>query len=207
MTDARLPGRTKPEATSRGSFGGISGGSSSRTSSRGPISADNEPTPSALRAARRRWASGVAVATTVEIDGGITSFRGATISSFLTLSLNPPLVGFSVEKGSRIGQSAIAAGIFAISILDRTHEFQSDRFSGYGPQPDGKFTGIAHLIASSGAPVLTDALAWFDCHVTDILETGDHQLIIGEVLAVGIGPDTDDPLLNYEAAYRRIEGA
>jgi len=101
----------------------------------------------------------------------------------------------------------ITSGIFAVSILDRAHEFQSDRFSGYGPQPDEKFTGITHMIAASGAPVLSNALAWFDCHVTEVLETGDHQLIIGEVMAIGTGPDTDDPLLNYEAAYRRIEGA
>ncbi len=207
MTDARLPGRAKPEGTSRGSFGGISGGSSSRSAGHGASSSDNAPTPAAVRAARRRWASGVAVATTIELDGDAETFRGATISSFMSLSLEPPLVGISLEKGSRFGQSVITSRKFAVSILDRAHEFQSDRFSGYGPQPDGKFTGISHMIAASGAPVLRDALAWFDCLVTDILETGDHQLFIGTVVAVGIGPDTDDPLLNYEAAYRRIEGA
>jgi flavin reductase (DIM6/NTAB) family NADH-FMN oxidoreductase RutF len=92
-------------------------------------------------------------------------------------------------------------------VLDRAHEFQSDRFSGYGPQPDGAFTGIAHDISVTGAPVLKGALAWFDCRVTQIIETGDHLLVIGETLAIGVGPDTDDPLLNYEGAYRRIEGA
>lgn len=207
MTDARLPGRHRPPESPSGSFGGITTGASSRAMARVVDGADTEPTPSAMRAARRRWATGVGVLTTFEDDGTIRSLRGATVSSFAVLSLTPPIVIIALEIGTRMAGFIPAAGAFAVSILDRAHEFQSDRFSGYGPQPDGAFTGIVHDLAVTGCPVLRDALAWFDCRVTSIQETGDHVLVFGEVVAVGVGPDTDDPLLNYEGAYRRIEGA
>lgn len=160
-----------------------------------------------MRAARRRWASGVAVLTTIERYEGESAFRGATISAFTVLSLDPPLVAVGLERDGRMARLVPEAHVFAVSILDRAHEFQSDRFSGYGPQPDARFTGIQHEIAVTGSPVLAGALAWFDCQVTDVLETGDHVLVMGRAEAVGIGPDSDDPLINYEGAYRRIEGA
>jgi flavin reductase (DIM6/NTAB) family NADH-FMN oxidoreductase RutF len=160
-----------------------------------------------MRAARRRWASGVGVITTAIVEGDITSFRGSTVSAFLVVSLDPPMVLVSLEQGSRMSSLVPTTGNFAISILDRAHEFLSDRFSGYGPQPDERFTGLTHVTAETGAPLLDSALAWFDCEVDRVLETGDHVTILGRVVAVGVGEDTDDPLLSYEGAYRRIEGA
>src|SRR5690349_21771541 len=140
MTDARLHRRAVDPPSPSGSFGGISGGASSRAAARTKASQESDPTPAAMRAARRRWASGVAVATTVE--GAAKS--GATISSFLPLSLEPPLVAISLESQSRMALRLPQTGIIAVSVLDRAHEFQSDRFSGYGPQPDPDFTGIRY---------------------------------------------------------------
>ena len=207
MTDARLPGRNRPATAPSGSFGGISTGAASRGPSRLPADSGNDPTATTMRAARRRWTTGVSVVTTVDREGEASSYRGATVSAFTVLSLEPPLVLIALETGSRIAHAVPSAGVFAVSVLDREHEFLSDRFSGYGPQPDGRFTGLAHDIGRSGCPILADALAWFDCSVDHVLETGDHLSIVGKVKAVGIGIDTDDPLINYEGAYRRIEGA
>lgn len=207
MTDSRVPGRNKAPATPSGSFGGITSGASARSASRAHVVAGMEPTPPAMRSARRRWTTGVAVLTSKEQNDGEVSFRGATVSSFCVLSLEPPLVAVALETESRMARLVPDAGAFAISILDRAHEFQSDRFSGYGPQPDPRFTGIQHDVAVSGSPVLRDALAWFDCRVTSVQEVGDHLLIVGQAEAIGIGPDSDDPLISYEGAYRRIEGA
>jgi flavin reductase (DIM6/NTAB) family NADH-FMN oxidoreductase RutF len=145
--------------------------------------------------------------TTLDREGAEPAFRGATMSSFQPMSLEPPLVSLVLERGGRIEHWITGSGVFAVSILDRAHEFQSDRFSGYGPLPDARFTGIAHDVAVTGSPVLHGALAWFDCEVADTVETGDHVLVIGAVRAAGLGPDTDDPLLNYEGGYRRLEGA
>lgn len=207
MTDSRLPGRNKAPVSPSGSFGGITTGAASRSIARAPGISNSEPAPGAMRAARRRWTTGVGILTTVESDGVSTSLHGATVSSFGVVSLEPPIVVVALENGSRMARLVPGAGMFALSILDRAHEFQSDRFSGYGPQPDGGFTGIGHELAVTGCPVLRDALAWFDCEVSGTQQLGDHLLVIGNVVGVGIGPDTDDPLVSYEGAYRRIEGA
>lgn len=207
MTDSRVPGRSRRPAAPSGSFGGITSGASARSVSRPHVVAGMAADASAMRAARRRWTTGVGVLTSIERTGDERAFRGATISSFSVLSLEPPLIAVALEEGSRMARLVPEAGVFAVSILDRAHEFQSDRFSGYGPQPDARFTGIQHDIAASGCPVLRDALAWFDCHVTGVHPAGDHLLIVGQADAVGIGVDTDDPLISYEGAYRRIEGA
>jgi flavin reductase (DIM6/NTAB) family NADH-FMN oxidoreductase RutF len=164
-------------------------------------------TAEAMRAARRRWATGVAVVTTVAIEGEERRFRGVTVSAFVPLSLEPPLVLVGLDSGGSMATLTPAAGVFAVSILGRAHESQADRFSGYGPLPDGRFTGIAYELAETGCPVLRDALAWFDCRLLSAQAAGDHLLVIGEAVAIGLGADTDDPLLNYEGAYRRIEGA
>lgn len=204
MTDSRLPGRSRPVPASSGSFGGISSGASARGGGRRTGTAGS-PTAEVMRSARRRWATGVGVLTTLALPGN--AMQGTTVSSIAVLSLAPPLVSVSLEEGSRMVIAMQDSGIFAISILDRAHEFQSDRFSGYGPRPDAAFTGIPHQIVETGCPVLLGALAWFDCQVEQVIPTGDHVLIIGRALAVGIGEDSDDPLLSYEGAYRRIEGA
>jgi flavin reductase (DIM6/NTAB) family NADH-FMN oxidoreductase RutF len=209
MTDSRVPGRNRPHSEPSGSFGGISSGASARSTRRSIVAGDFAPTADAVRAGRRRWATGVAVATTLEGGGGDEAprYRGATMSSIQMLSLDPPLIGLSLEAGGRIEQAVVAAGVFSVSILDRAHEFLSDRFSGYGPQPDAHFGGIPHELGVTGCPILSGALAWFDCELESTVATGDHLLAIGRVVATGTGPDSDDPLLNYEGAYRRIEGA
>jgi 3-hydroxy-9,10-secoandrosta-1,3,5(10)-triene-9,17-dione monooxygenase reductase component len=207
VTDSRAPGRNRTPSTPSGSFGGITSSAAARSAPGARDLTGTEPSAAAMRAARRRWASGVAVLTTIEAIASEPAYRGATISGFTVLSLEPPLVAVGLEREGRMARLLPEAGIFAVSILDRAHEFQSDRFSGYGPQPDARFTGIQHEIAATGCPVLRGALAWFDCRVSDVLETGDHLLAIGRADAVGLGPDSDDPLINYEGAYRRIEGA
>lgn len=207
MTDARLPRRTRPPVSPSGSFGGISTGAASRGPAHAAAEPGVNPTPTVMRAARRRWTTGVCVVTSIDSEGETSSFRGATVSAFTILSLEPPLVLVALETGSRMARFVPEAGAFAVSVLDRAHEFFSDRFSGYGPQPDGRFTGLAHEFSVTGCPIMSGALAWFDCRVESVTEVGDHLAVIGRADAVGIGVDTDDPLINYEGTYRRIEGA
>ncbi|HEY7036764.1 MAG TPA: flavin reductase family protein [Thermomicrobiales bacterium] len=190
----------------RGSFGRITTGAGSRSAARHDVLI-GEPTDEAMRAARRRWPSGVAVLTTREGAEGGAIFRGITVSAFTVVSLAPPLVLACLERDSSSARAVTASGVFAVSVLDRAHEFQADRFAGRGPLPDPRFTGIPYSLAATGSPILRDALAWFDCRVGAIHDGGDHVIVVGDILALGLGDDTDDPLINYEGAYRRIEGA
>jgi flavin reductase (DIM6/NTAB) family NADH-FMN oxidoreductase RutF len=188
-----------------GSFGRITTGAAPRSTAR-PAPLTTEPTDTAMRAARRRWASGIAVLTTRDTSEPPT-FRGATVSAFTVVSLTPPLVLACLERDTTSAHTVETSGVFAISILDRTHESQADRFAGLGPLPDPRFTGIPYTLAATGSPILDHSLAWFDCQLTATHDGGDHLILIGQVLAIALGDDTDDPLLTYEGAYRRLEGA
>ena len=62
--------------------------------------------------------------------------------------------------------------------------------------------GVAPIMA-----VLTGALAWFDCRLQEAIPAGDHLIFLCRVERIALGPDTDDPLMNSEGSYPRIEGA
>ena len=156
-----------------------------------------------LRQARRRWASGVAVVACREGDG----VRGATVSAFTVVSLDPPLVLVCLDRDGRMASLVPEQGAFAVSVLERGDEFAAERFAGRAPLPDVLWTGIAHRRTGGGPPVLRDALVWFDCRVTANYDGGDHLIVVGRVEDVGEGGDAEDPLVVYDGAYWRIDRA
>ena len=155
----------------------------------------------AMRAARRRWVGGVAVILTRDGAG----FRGATVSAFAIVSLAPALVLVCLDRDGRMAGAVPETGVFTASVLDRRQEFLAERFAGRAPLPDAALSGVPHDVLPSGVPVLRGALAWFACRVRETHDGGDHVLVVGEVASVGLGPDTDDPLLFYEGRFRGIE--
>ena len=157
--------------------------------------------PDEMRAARRRWAGGVAVVLVAQGDG----YRGATLTAFNVVSLAPPLVLLAVDREGQMAARLPAAGVFTVSVLDREQEFLAERFAGRAPLAPGDLAGVPHTFSAGGQPVLAGALAWFACRVEAVHEGGDHRLIVGAVDEVGLGPDSDDPLLYYEGRYRAIE--
>lgn len=199
-----------PLADDRGpsSKGRISSGASERSQARLASTPDDgaPATGATMRAARRRWASGVAVLTTAETTGDATVFRGATISGFQVVSLEPAVVGVFLERHGATAAMIERSGICAISVLDRAHEFHADRFAGLAPLAPPDFRDVPHMVAATGAPILLGALAWFDCRLEQTLPVGDHLALLCRVERVGLAPDTDDPLLSYEGSFRRIEG-
>lgn len=154
----------------------------------------------AIRDARRRWASGVSVVLTRQDDG----WRGATVAAFAVVSLAPPVVLICLDREARMATLVAEQGSFAVSILERSHEFLAERFAGRAPLVDARLSGIGHEFAPGGLPILTKSLAWFECRVNAIHDGGDHVVIIGRVSGFGVGPETDDPLLYYEGRYRAL---
>jgi flavin reductase (DIM6/NTAB) family NADH-FMN oxidoreductase RutF len=187
------PGRDDSPRGSSRSGGGIVSGGGERS---GGSAAEG------LRAVRRRWTSGVAVVTTIDGDG----YRGITVSAFAPVSLEPALVLVCLEGEGRMAELVPATGVFAVSILDRAQEFLAERFAGRAPVPDPRLSGMPHVLAANGCPVLTGALAWLACRVVAVHEGGDHLIVVGEVEETFVGSDSDDPLLTYEGRYRGIEG-
>ena len=120
--------------------------------------------------------SGVAVLT-VELDG---ERLGLTVSSFLGLSLDPPLVGVSVNRQAAMHELLRGAGGFALSLLTEGQDPVAQHFA-RGVPPIALWHGIAVRDGETGAPLVDGALGWIECDLAAAHETGDHTLFVGEV--------------------------
>ena len=130
--------------------------------------------PDAFRAALGRFPSGVTVVTLDDGDGGV---HGITVSSFLSLSLNPPLVGVAIGRKAR-AHGMIGAPRFGVSVLAADQADASDHFAARPvPLPEDPFVALADH------KVLRGAAAQLVCEVVDRVETGDHTLLVGRVEA------------------------
>lgn len=156
--------------------------------------------PEQVRAARRRCAAGVSVVLTRFEDG----YHGATVSSFTVVSLDPPVLLVCLHREGRMSEFVPLAGRFTVSVLEERHEFLAERFAGRAPLVDARLTGVAHALTSSGLPVLTAALACFDCRVSAVHDGGDHVIIVGDIEEAVTGEDSDAPLIYYEGRYRSL---
>lgn len=130
----------------------------------------------ALRAALGRFATGVTIVTCVGTDGRPV---GLTANSFNALSLEPPLVLWSLRGASPNLGAFNAASHFAVNVLAESQIELSRRFA--SPVPD-RFAGVDWAAGEGGAPVLADCAAVFQCASDKHLPMGDHMLFVGRVL-------------------------
>ena len=184
-----------PESRNR-SGGGIVSGGGTRSSVRMPASVAD-----LVAGLRRRWASGIAIVTARDDDGGS---RGVTVTSLMVVSQEPPILAIALATSGAFRHLAVVDTVLGISLLESSHEFSAERFAGRAPVPDARFAGIPHRI-EDGVPVLDGALGWCVGRIVSSEEVGDHRLVLLEIASGGLGPDTDDPLLSYEGRYRRLE--
>jgi len=157
-----------------------------------PIDADT------FRDVMSRWASGVTVVTS-ESGGRV---HGMTASSFTSLSLNPPLALVCIGK-DRLTHALIEEhGCFGIHILDQPMQEISDRCAGFRGEDGHWLDDLPVRRASTGAPILGEALAWMDCTLWKLEDGGDHTIFIGEIQAAG--SRTGSPLLWYRRGYHGL---
>lgn len=134
--------------------------------------ADQRP----LRTALSRFATGVTVITT-QTPGG--KLEGLTANSFAALSLDPPLVLWSIRLSAPSLPSFLSANSFAINVLAAEQRSLSIHFA--TPCVD-KFEDVSFSAGLGGCPVLPDSLALFECNIEDTVEAGDHLIFIGRVV-------------------------
>jgi len=127
---------------------------------------------------------------------------GLAVGSFTSISLDPPLVGFLPDKRSRSWERIARTGRFCVNVLGSE---QLDHCRRFATRADDKFEGVAHGTSPSGLPLLDDALAWIDCEVEQVLEIGDHLLVVGRVLDLGRRAE-GAPLVFYRAGYHTLAG-
>jgi flavin reductase (DIM6/NTAB) family NADH-FMN oxidoreductase RutF len=142
------------------------------------------------------FTSGITVITGVDRAGPV----GFTCQSFMSVSLDPPLVAFAPSRTSASWPRIEAVGAFCVNVLGEHQEALSRVFATKDPE---KFRGIGWRRASTGSPVLDRVLAWIDCRIESVLPAGDHLLVLGRVEELGVGEG--EPLLFYRAGYGRFE--
>jgi flavin reductase (DIM6/NTAB) family NADH-FMN oxidoreductase RutF len=152
-----------------------------------------------LRSAMRAWTTGVAVVTAAH-EGQL---HGMTVSSFTSVSLDPPLIVVSLSNGSHTQDLVRKAGTLGVTILAADQQEISERFSGHGGAGAKRMHGLQTRTLQTGAPFLEGGLAFLDCRVTNTIDAGMNTLFIAEVLAVR-GDDHDAPLVYHDRAYRRL---
>ena len=151
-----------------------------------------------FREALSHWASGVAIVTGCDGDRPV----GLTVSAFLSLSAQPPLVLVSIDRRSRSLAALLRSRRFAVNILAEEHEALSRCFAvGHVSE---RFAGEFWQTAATGSPVLALALTWLDCEMVDQHLGGDHMILIGLVQLASTPPIERRPLLYYRRAYRQL---
>ncbi len=146
------------------------------------------------------WPAAVAVITCRGTDG---EPKGFTASSFDPLSLEPPLVMFTLYKKAGSLPHFEAAEGFAVNCLRAGQEELSARFA--GPDPD-RFRGLTYAVGQTGAPLLADAWARIDCRTRHQYDGGDHVIFVGEIVAMDFDAAAD-PLVYHRRGYRRVAQA
>ena len=149
-----------------------------------------------LREAFGAFATGVAIVTAEGWQGPV----GITVNSFTSVSLDPPLLLFCIDRRNRNLPVFERAERFAVNVLHDGHEPLSTTFA--RPHLDG-FAHPAWTQGELSLPVLQDALAVFECRRHEVYDAGDHRIFIGRVEACRRTPDAE-PLAVFQGAYRRM---
>lgn len=124
--------------------------------------------------------TGVAVITAIHNGAPV----GFTCQSFVSLSLQPPLISLSPAKTSTTWPRIRASETFCVNVLEET---QTELCSAFARSGGDKFTGVDWWPGPSGAPLLTGAAAWIECRLEIAHEAGDHEVAIGRVLSLARG--------------------
>ncbi len=149
-----------------------------------------------FRRALSCFATGVAVATTLDDSG---ERIGMTISSFSSVSMEPPLVLWSIAYDAQGYDAFIDAEYFAVNVLAKGQDELSERFATRGVD---KFEGLDCREGLHGSPILPEYAACFECRTEHRYEGGDHKIIVGRVL--WFDERESEPLIRYRSRFPRV---
>ncbi len=128
-----------------------------------------------FRSALSQFATGVTVITARDENG---AFFGLTASSFNSVSLEPPLVLWSLGGGSRSLPLFTGSSHYVINVLAGDQAYLAERFAS---RVEDRFEGVDYELSQTGLPILRGVSAWFECHNRSRYREGDHVIFVGEV--------------------------
>ena len=152
---------------------------------------------SEFRTALGDYATGVTIITALDAAGQAI---GLTANSFTSVSLDPPLVLWSIDKCSPLFDGFMQADHYAVHVLRQDQQELAQRFS------DDDAARIAELTYESGIaglPLLKTYSALFQCEVESRYAEGDHVILIGHVIS--IDNESTAPLIYHKAQYKRLQ--
>jgi len=154
-----------------------------------------------LRNSMRYWLTGVTVVTST-----FNQFEhGMTVSSFTSLSLEPPQILVSLQRNSRTHELIMHSSIFGVTILASDQKEISNVFAGRKSDEEDRMEGLETFKISTGAPFLKGGVAFFDCKVITTIGSGTHTIFIAEVVETQTGRVDIDPLIYYNREYKRLQ--
>jgi flavin reductase (DIM6/NTAB) family NADH-FMN oxidoreductase RutF len=137
-----------------------------------------------LRSVMNRFPHGVAVVTVSVDDNRL----GLTVGSLVSLSLDPPSVGFAVSREAALHELLREAGGCAVSLLAAGQEWLAQHFA-RGVPPIAMWHGVASEEGARGAPLLVGALGWLECRLAEELSVGTHTFFVCSVLRAEPGEE------------------
>lgn len=162
--------------------------------------AKNKVSPQDYRDTMARFAGAVHVITT----DGPAGRRGTTVIAACSVSDDPATILVCLNRHNPNNDLFVENGIFALNTLSAHHESLSVAFAGLdGKSQDERFAMADWTQVSTGAPVLTDAQAVFDCELLETREIATHRVMYGKVTGLAQG-DSLSPLLYFNRAYRHL---
>jgi flavin reductase (DIM6/NTAB) family NADH-FMN oxidoreductase RutF len=135
-----------------------------------------------FRSALGQYGTGVAIVTARDQEGRAI---GMTINSFASVSLDPPLILWSVQLDSPSSDGFRTADAFTVMVLDASQESLAMKFA---KSDAGKFDGIDTTDGWGGAPVIAGGVARFECQTEARHLAGDHEILIGRVMQFDVMP-------------------
>jgi flavin reductase (DIM6/NTAB) family NADH-FMN oxidoreductase RutF len=146
------------------------------------MTSSNDLDVAEFRKALGAFVTGVTVVTTKSRNGAP---RGVTANSFTSVSLNPPLILVCLARTAKSHQVFTEAEEFAVSILSKEQQAISSRFASSNPD---KFVDVDWHTSVTGSPIIRHSSAWMDCVKHDMVDAGDHTILIGRVMDFGHRP-------------------
>lgn len=153
------------------------------------------------RALARTWAATVTVVTVLDKDGQLDGF---TATAFLTVSIDPPIILVSVQRSSLASATLSECRGFAVNLLSAGQHALSNTFARPQAHRKDAWDTIPYQTGPAGVPLLLGTAGAFSARVREVIEAGDHLLVLGDVQEVHLF-EGGHTLLYHDRKYGRVQ--
>ncbi len=162
---------------------------------------DSLPLGEMLRRVMRHWVTGVAVVTSAMGEAR----HGMTVNSFVSISLDPPLVTVTMNNDTRTFALVQQSGVFAATILSSAQVKLAELFAGRGQEGEDRFAGLDTFTLATGAPLLHGGAAFVDCRVVHSYAMLHSTLMVGEVVTARQAEESLPPLVYVNRSFTGLD--